>query len=453
MSSALDKSTKKTVRKKQIVTATITFMVLCALFVYIYARSMNNASEALQSKPPTASKSTQPASQVDKDKGDTQLLSSDAPAKRVADAQEQEAKEEALKTGTSHVNSTVSIKEKTERYEQRQTPPPLPKPPTRKQVQQAKQAQTTKMTQQQLLTKRVQDLLMPNPAFPPPPNYSQVVATKMAEIDAIAFDSPNFTNSAVDQITTFTSQPANTLPDGSPSQIYDGVNGRPTRQAPSNGASNTQPNGKPQEKMVKVVGSGDMLLTELKYQVVSDFNVPVFFDVVEPPLQKMRFIGNFQMTQNQEGVLLRVNRYEMGDHSGTVDGYGLEIGADLSPLFDSNVDTHFSRRFLARASSAFVLPFLDFVKATTTTITNGNVVISQDPVTSTKDRVIGGIANVASEFLPDLRKNANIPPTVTIPANTPVGIVFATPLSLPEKLLEEHGSSQSNTYYDYGVNY
>ncbi len=200
--------------------------------------------------------------------------------------------------------------------------------------------------------------------------------------------------------------------------------------------------------LVRVLNMGDLATGTIKDAINSDFNLDVFIDLHDAPLTGTRLRASFEINQMQDGILLKVNQLQYKDHVQAVDGYAVDITIDNSPLFDNDVDTHFVKRFLARASAAAVLPWIDFVTATTTTITGDNIITDNPIVENTTDRIIGSLGSVAKEFIPDLRKNANLPPTVSVPKNWPVGVVFVNPLYLPKGLFDEDETTNPDNSYE-----
>lgn len=454
MSKALDRTSKKTENRRAIAIAVVVVLLVLAFIAYKYANMISHKPETVDNTANQKSRYTQtPASKSTSRASDKQLIQEDSPAARVADAQEKKAKTEAQELGNSHVDSTTALREKTERIEAEVQYPTLPAKPTKVGVKTSQgNNRGRKATRDQLLSQNIKKLFMPNPAIPNQPDFSSLITKHNQKLDGLSRVRPAYT-SANEQVTYF--QP---LVVNSPSEeSSDYKSNSRARLGIGNETVDAQQTENPAkqeetEPRVRVLNLGDMLMTELRWQIVSDYRLPVFFDVVEPPLKAMVLRGNFEITERENGVLLRITHFQMGDLIEPISGYGVNITTDLTPLFDNDVDTHFAERFLSRASAAFLTPFLGFVKATTTTVENGNVIVVDNPVTTTTDRIIGGVASVAEEFLPDLRKNANLKPTITIPNGYPVGIVFTQTLSLPESLLDSYDKAATYTYTN-GVNY
>ncbi|WP_281188461.1 hypothetical protein [Vibrio harveyi] len=433
----LDNATKTASKKKNYIVAFVLVFLALAIMAYIYARAAQQAPDTIKNNRTPQSNITEPASKPNSaSKDGATPLDSDSPAKRVADEQERIAKKNATEQGNSHMDSTAAIQEKTARHEEAKKPPQPPEPPKRKGKQDSKQNPQSKetVTREQLIAQRMKALFTANPALPPPPDYSGKVKNMFDRIGRLPTTVVAY-EKAQDQLykTSEENTQRQLTENRAGGQKISRVESLSKRSITS---TNEQNQADKTTETELVFSLGQMVLTELRWQVISDYSLPVFFDVVEPPFKKITMMGSFEMTQRQDGVLLRVTNLQIGKEVLPVSGYGVNIATDLSPLFDHDVDTHFAERFLARASTAFVAPWLDFVGGSTTTVDGGSTIIVKDPVTKTKDRIVGGLANVAKEFLPDLRKNANIPPTVKVPDGYPVGIVFTSQVFLPKALLE-----------------
>ncbi len=438
----IDSSRAKSEKRKKIIIFVTVILVVLAASAFFYARTAVKGSEQISTAPNVKSKvSRTPASSSAESKTDVSLEDS-SPAKLAITSHEESQKNDAIKAGRTHIDSTSSLKEKAQKANAEKKPPQAQKVQEKQKEAEKKNAQkqeepakAKQRTPEEIRRQNVASLLSLPSHFP-------VAATnkKIAEYERkieknygdLAPIKNEYTVSG--DIANVTQRNANES-----TNAAQMVNSGQRNKAEVEG--DTQPlNKKP--KQVKVAGSGDMVMCELRWEVNSDYNLPVFCDVVEPPLRPAIIVGSFEMTARQDGVLLRGNRIEFDDDSVPINAYGVDIKTDTSPLFDNNYDSHFLERTLARTSAAFMVPFVDFVVDTTTTIADGSVVVSTPAITKTKDKIIGGVANVAKEFLPDLRRNANLPPTITIPNKYVVGMVMVSPVYSSSKDLAERSKSE-----------
>ncbi|ACH64814.1 hypothetical protein ACTFQF_00865 [Aliivibrio fischeri] len=202
------------------------------------------------------------------------------------------------------------------------------------------------------------------------------------------------------------------------------------------------------EDMVRILNMGDKAVGQITEAINSDYGLDVFIDLYDPPLTGVRVRAQFELNPYQDGILLKVTELQFKDYRQSITGYAVDILQGSKPLFDNEVDTHFAERFWARGSAAFIAPWLDFVTASSTTVVNDGVVIETPNVVGTVDRIVGSLASVAKEFLPDLQKRADIPPTVSVPMNYPAAVVFSEPLYLPKGLFDADPETEPDQSFE-----
>lgn len=207
-------------------------------------------------------------------------------------------------------------------------------------------------------------------------------------------------------------------------------------------------NGTKTEDMVRILNMGDKAVGQITEAINSDYGLDVFIDLYDPPLTGVRIRAQFELNPYQDGILLKVSELQFKDHTQAISGYAVDILQGNKPLFDNDVDTHFAEKFWARGSAAFIAPWLDFVTASSTTIVNDGVVIETPSVIGVTDRIIGSLASVAKEFLPDLQKRADIPSTVSVPVNYPAAVVFSEPLYLPKGLFDADPETEPDQSFE-----
>ena len=418
---------KQDKKRKLIIFSTVIFVV-CAALLFFYARSASEMANSLNQKTPVKSNvspASKPASSTDGSGDD--YMGSNTPAKLVIEKHEDAQKESAKAKGHSFIDSTNALKEKASK-----STPPVPKKPkeTKKEVVKKETPPSSK--------KEVKK-------EPPVKSDAQIRRENMARLlgvdsyypssDGLKKAAKKSIQTLHDQTEKLDHQEYKTVVSLKPSNDTKNSNSSNNPKKGKDGSNASGKDKKEKVDMTTMYASGGMVMCALKFEVKSDYKLPVFCDVIEPPLEVARIIGSFEMTERQDGVILRGNRMEIGDEAIKISAYAIDITTDLSPLFDNNYDSHFMERFLARASAAFAVPFIDFVANTSSAITDGTVIVDSPAVDSTKDRIIGGMASVAKEFIPDLRANSNIPPTITIPNDYIVGMVMTQPLRVPTKLV------------------
>lgn len=414
-------------KKRKIIVFSMFTLIVAAACIYYYARTMVSSSEQLNQKPPVTSKVTPASKSKNNGRGDD-FINDSSPAKLVIQKHEDVQKAQAKANGQSFIDSTQALAEKANAHKK-------PAPATKKEVEKKepakkkedKKAVTSKGTEKtktddQIRRENMAKLLTLNGAYP---TSEKAAASARKSIQKLHADTKNIKHQEYTTIVPLVTQPIESEPKKATKETASG--------------SKTK---KEKEPTVTAYVSGDMVMCSLKFQVKSDYKLPVFCDVVEPPLKAARIIGSFSMTERQDGVILKGNRMEIDGKPIKMSAYAVNITTDLSPLFDNNYESHFMKKFLARASAAFMLPFVDFVTGSSSTVSNGTVIVDNTTVESTTDRIVGGLGSVAKEFIPDLRANANIPPTITIPESYVVGMVFMQSLNVPESLLKNKNSNE-----------
>ncbi|WP_318515629.1 hypothetical protein [Photobacterium leiognathi] len=174
---------------------------------------------------------------------------------------------------------------------------------------------------------------------------------------------------------------------------------------------------------------GDTVHATVTQAFSTDFDLPVMAEIWQPPLQDVRVKGGYEWDEYENGIVLRFTQlYPTNLPPVRIDAFGVDVDGENTPLFDQDIDRHYWLRFWSRASAAFIAPWLDFATTTSQIISGGEIIEIINPVTSTTDKVIGSVGNVAKEFLPELQRNSDRAPTANLPLGYPVKIVFLQPL-------------------------
>lgn len=421
------------------------FTVLLIIFIFAMIDANGRASKIATSKTPKGVKVAvnRGASQVQNNRKIDNTSNESSPEALRANVQEEKEKEEAKKAGNSHVDSSKEletkarlIRQEKERkeasvvveVEKKKAPVTKPK----------KKEKATVMTDEQIITKNMASLMSLDSYYPPEP----IVADNLNRFVELKLKVKGVEQTAQIQQGELTAQNKYYQDKVIQRDLDKKENEEEKRQReldflelnPNYDEAN-DPN------KVRIYNMGDLILGEITRPVNSDFNVDVYIDVAEPPLIGMRIKAKFELTDAQDGVLLRAVEYQYKDYIQSLDGYAVDIYTDSSPLFDNDVDSHFFTKFLARASFAFVAPFVSYLGDSKTSIIDGAVIVEKTGLSSTADKVVAGIAGVAEEFLPDLKKNASIPATVKIPANYPAGIIVSKPFYMPIGLFDDDEST------------
>ncbi|ELP5729317.1 hypothetical protein QTV44_002584 [Vibrio vulnificus] len=416
--------------------------------ILTYINSSNKAAElAKNQKTSTPVKAKHGASQVE---GKAQAIDTDGtPTQRIVKQVDDAKRETAKDNGSSFIDSSKVLEAKT-RSEEKRTAAIEQKQEEKATEVREKTAKTEEkapeLTREQLLAIKARELMQPvhylrgtepSPALAKIADDFQAKYVNTTEKNyirhgqSVVSENPHFIASITDK--------------GSSDSTSGNTNSNNTTALEDEAAMRSVAK---QKDQVRVLDMGEMTIGEITQAINSDHALDVFIDITQPPLQSVRLRAKFELDQWGEGLMLRINRLQMGDHNQSVSGYALNVDTDMEPIFAHDVDKHYFQRYAARASAAFITPWIDFVSATTTTISNGTVIIEDNGVDNAKDRMIGGVASVAKEFLPELSKRSNRPYTIKIPRHTRVGVVFSEPLYMPKGLFDEDDETEPDLSYD-----
>jgi hypothetical protein len=158
----------------------------------------------------------------------------------------------------------------------------------------------------------------------------------------------------------------------------------------------------------------------------SDYPAPVVMRVTSGPLRGARVVGEFRASTTQgvsDRVQLRVSRIEVSGQVFQTDGLAVDPSTRI-PAIEGDINRHLARNILARGSVAFLLGYAGGITggARTSFSSDGGFVTSS---IRTGDVFRAEAAREAASAASEIRIRQ---PTVTVPAGTPVGVVFLEPL-------------------------
>ncbi|MBY7902414.1 hypothetical protein KW459_16010 [Vibrio fluvialis] len=434
-------------RNKWIMLGVIAGVVGIAI-VFAFINSMKASQKALQqaNQTQTTSDISSRAATVTAAKSKSNRLTDSAPALLDAEVTQSKEKQKAKDMGVSHVDSTdvlsgqqkkqvVSTAASTVAPEVEAEVDEVDVDATKKANPQ--QGAPRKPTKEEVLVNNFAKLMKQKPYYPPEFDTQSITDGFFKKHNGLD-KTKNFISDISAKSTQYFQEASVTIPNDR--QMSPNSERIESNTVSSSTNEDEKTNG------IRILDMGEMTTGEIRRAINSDYKVDVYIHLAEVPLQKAVLKAKFEFTEQEDGLVLKVTMLQLGDYVKAVNGYVINIGTNGEPLFDQDVDTHFFRRFAARASAAFVAPWIDWSVGSTTTVVNGSVVSEVPTVTDTVDRVLGGIGNVAKEFLPELQKNANIKPTIRVPANTPVGVVFSEPLYLPRGMFTNDKRFEDRKY-------
>ena len=171
------------------------------------------------------------------------------------------------------------------------------------------------------------------------------------------------------------------------------------------------------------VDAGTGLYARAMYAVHSDYPGPVLLEILEPPLAGAVASGSFALIG--ERLTLRLNRLEYRGRSFGVDAWAAGLDCACYGV-DGEVDSHWFERVLLPASVRFAEGFLTALSRPRETVIVGDGVRYERLDASTREAVHAGLATAARTAGDVLLENAPDGPSVRIPRDTELVVVFAT---------------------------
>ena len=181
--------------------------------------------------------------------------------------------------------------------------------------------------------------------------------------------------------------------------------------------------GTPPGPPIPLPPAGDGIYARTIYAVNSDYPGPVLIELLGPPLAGAVATGAFTLVG--ERMVLRLTSLEYRGRRMAADGWA--VGLDCACYgIAGEVDSHFFQRVLLPAAVRFAEGFLTAMgrPAESLTLGSGDVRYEQRQG-STREAVHSGLGTAARSAGDILLENAPARPTVRIPRNTELIVMFA----------------------------
>ena len=177
------------------------------------------------------------------------------------------------------------------------------------------------------------------------------------------------------------------------------------------------------------VAAGRGLYARSMYAVDSDYPGPVLLEILEPPLAGAVASGAFTLVG--ERLTLRLSRLEYRGRTFGVDAWAAGLDCACYGV-EGEVDSHWFERVLLPASVRFAEGFLTALSRPRETVIVGGDLRYERLDASTREAVHAGLATAARTAGDVLLENAPDGPSVRIPRDTELVVVFATAPGVPE---------------------
>lgn len=173
------------------------------------------------------------------------------------------------------------------------------------------------------------------------------------------------------------------------------------------------------------VKAGGALYARVLYAVDSDYPGPVLLEILEPPLAGAVATGTFERVRDR--LVVRVGRVSWRGADAPADGWA--VGLDCACFgIEGEVDRHWFERLILPAAFRFAEGFLAAKAAATRRVeVSGETVMEERAAPTDRQAVYAGLGEAARSAGEILLQDAPTGPTVRIPRDAELAVVFARP--------------------------
>ena len=173
------------------------------------------------------------------------------------------------------------------------------------------------------------------------------------------------------------------------------------------------------------VRAGAGLYGRVLYAVNSDFQGPVMVELLEPPLAGAVLTGRFERVR--EELAVRLSRISWRGAESPVEAWA--VGLDCACYgIGGEVDRHWWERLILPAAVRFAEGFLIARGSAGRRVeVSGETVVDERGEPTSRQAVLAGLGNAARSAGEILLQDAPAGPTVRIPRDTEIAVVFARP--------------------------
>lgn len=205
-----------------------------------------------------------------------------------------------------------------------------------------------------------------------------------------------------------------------------------------------------------LIRAGTAVFATMDTAINSDFSGPVVATIRQGPYANARLIGSKSL--EYDSVVVRFNTISMpnGGPAIPVNAYAINLG-DVSKFgttgLEGDINYHAFTRYFLPAVLAFTQTYgyAASVQGTQTSTTTTATTQSTTPLSS-KDRMVVALGGAVAPIAADIAQRSTRPVTVTMPANSEVGVLFSADVTDKTQEKAERQAAQGiNAGYDTGV--
>ena len=169
---------------------------------------------------------------------------------------------------------------------------------------------------------------------------------------------------------------------------------------------------------------GSKFYATIGFAINSDDGGPALATLHEGPLKGAKLQGSYVLNELSKAVNITFDRMSFKGESYNINAIAYDLESERPVLADS-VNNRRLERYGGLFLSAFVAGYADTLRNTTTNVTDGGNVISEDEaIDEEKDRITYALSEPAGILAEELRENVNRPITVYVSNGRGTGIYF-----------------------------
>lgn len=173
------------------------------------------------------------------------------------------------------------------------------------------------------------------------------------------------------------------------------------------------------------IGAGAGFYARVLYAVNSDFRGPVMIEILEPPLAGAVLTGAFERVR--EALTVRLSRMSWRGRESPVEAWAVGLDCACYGL-DGEVDRHWWERLILPAAVRFAEGFLVARGTAGRRVeVSGETIVDERDAPAGRQAFYRGLGSAARSVGDILLQDAPAGPTVRIPRDTDVAVVFARP--------------------------
>lgn len=181
---------------------------------------------------------------------------------------------------------------------------------------------------------------------------------------------------------------------------------------------------------IPIIRVGEILFGTTDIAMNSDYSGPVTATIHQGPYKGGRLIGTKSL--EKDALVVKFNQLSLpnGLAAIPINAYAVTLGDARSfglTGMSGETDYHIFQRYILPAAAAFTQSFgmTAGQKSTTSTVTTGGTVVQDTPGLTMEDRRQMALSAALNPIVADVLRNSTRPITVSMPAQTEIGIMFA----------------------------